>query len=72
MHANLLQLNRIAILLSDSESVLARLDPTPSHRADGSIFATVDGKPHVIDRDGAVISAESYTRDALGLTAVAA
>lgn len=72
MHANLLQLNRVAILLEDSESVLARIDPTETHRADGTIIATVDGHPHIIDRDGQLVTAAQHVEQWLGLTAVAA
>lgn len=72
MHANLLQLNRVAILLEDSESVLARLDATETHRADGTIIATVDGRPHIIDRAGELVDPAAHVEQWLGLTAVAA
>lgn len=72
MHANVLQLNRVAILIEDSESVLARLDATETHRADGSIVATIDGRPHIIDRDGQLVSPADHVEAWLGLRVVAA
>jgi peroxiredoxin len=71
MHANLDQLNRVAILLDDSESVLARLDATETHRMDGTIIATVDGHPYIIDRDGQLVSAADHVEKWLGLTVAA-
>lgn len=71
MHANILQLSRIAILIEDSESVLARLDATETHRADGSIVATIDGRPHIIDREGKLVSPADHVEAWLGLRAVA-
>ena len=58
MHANVLQLNRVAILIEDSESVLARLDATETHRADGSI-------------EGRLVSPADHVEAWLGLRAVA-
>lgn len=49
MHASILQLNRIAILLDEADADLVRL--TPNLRTD-TIHVIVDGKLHVIDRDG--------------------
>lgn len=72
MHANVLQLNRVAILIEDSESVLARLDATETHRADGSIVATIDGRPHIIGRDGQLVSPADHVEAWLGLRVVAA
>lgn len=72
MHANVMQLNRVAILIEDSESVLARLDATETHRADGSIVATIDGRPHIIDRDGQLVSPADHVEAWLGLRVVAA
>lgn len=72
MHANVLQLNRVAILIEDSESVLARLDATETHRADGSIIATIDGRPHIIDREGQLVSPAEHVEAWLGLRVVAA
>jgi hypothetical protein len=72
MHANVLQLNRVAILIEDSESVVARLDATETHRADGSIVATIDGRPHIIDRDGQLVSPADHVEAWLGLRVVAA
>ena len=56
---------------ADSESVLARLDATETHRADGSIVATIDGRPHIIDRDGQLVSPADHVEAWLGLRAVA-
>lgn len=72
MHANLLQLNRVAILLDQADGDLARLDATTTHRADGTIVCVSDGDWHVIDRDGRELSPADYVRDTFGLEAVAA
>lgn len=69
MHANIAQLNRVAILIDDAESDLARLDATETHRFDGSIVATVDGVPHIIDRDGELVDPSVYVERWLGLVA---
>ena len=52
MHANIAQLNRLAILIADAEQNLIRVEPTLVHLRDGSILATIDGEHHVIDRAG--------------------
>lgn len=49
MHASILQLNRLAILLDDADTDLVRLEP--NLRTD-TIHVIVDGKLHIIDRDG--------------------
>lgn len=69
MQANMLQLNRVAILLDEAEGDFARLDATTSHRADGTIVAVIDGHWHVIDRDGQLRSPADYVRDTFGLVA---
>ena len=71
MHVSILQLSRIACLIEDSESVLARLDATETHRADGSLIATIDGRPHIIDREGQLVSPAEHVEAWLGLRAVA-
>ena len=70
MKLTILQLNRLAILLDEAESDFVRVDPTETHRKDGTVVAQVDGRVlHVIDRDGVLVPLGDYVRDAYGLVA---
>lgn len=73
MKLTILQLNRLAIVLDEAESDFVRVDPTETHRLDGTVVAQVDGRVlHIIDREGCIVPVGDYVRDAYGLTAVVA
>lgn len=67
MLLNIPQLNRVAILIDDADQDVARVDPTPTHRLDGTVFVTVDGVPQTLNAAGELVP--DYIAATFGLAA---